>query len=332
MTKELLHKFFNNTCTPEEAAEVAAYLEAGDRGVLDEYIDWLAEKSEQLPARLSTEESAELLEAIHAGNKNGNDQSNIAAMPGRWWTPVKVAASVALLLVSAAAVYFIAQRPGTQVQPVASTILLANHSNKVKRIALPDGTAVWLNSESSLTYDRQLYNQKDRTVKIEGEVFFDVSHNPQKPFHVQAGDVSTTVLGTAFNIEAYPGEKNTRVTLLRGKVGVNANANQFILSPGQRMTYSHNNHKMDVSNVETDGTADWINGTLVFDDLPLTDVLKRVEMAFAIHITCRTPGLLENKYLAGTYSQDDPASVLKKILFIHDLKFTRKGNEYTIIP
>ena len=181
-----------------------------------------------------------------------------------------------------------------------------------------------------MSYDPATYNQQERTVTVKGEVFFDVTHNPEKPFKVQAGEVSTTVLGTAFNVEAYPGENNTRVTLVRGKLRINTASNLFILSPGQRMTYNLEKKSMDVSNVETERTADWINGQLVFNDLLLTDVFKRLETVYNIRIVTRGITGLNTKHLTGTYEKRDPETIIKKISFIYDLKYTKQGDEFIV--
>jgi len=331
MTKELLYKFFNGACTPQEAAEAAAYLQGDDQGVLDEYIQWLAEQKDELPGRISAEESAVLLQNIH--DNNSNSQATVIPIRRRWQSQlIKAVACIAVLLVTASVIYT-NTRSQKPTAPVATTrVSVSNATQSVKKISMPDGTTIWLNRGSSMEYDKDRYNREERLVAISGEVFFDVAHDPAKPFRVQAGEVTTTVLGTAFNIEAYPGETNTRVTLVRGKLKIDASSNEFLLSPGQMMTYNYTRKSMDVSDVETSGTAGWINGSLVFNDLPLADVFKRLEATF--HIQISSPGMntLQGKYLTGTYTDKDAEAILKKIVFIHDIKYVRKGNHYVINP
>lgn len=331
MTKELLYKFFNGACSPQEAAEVVAYLQGDDQSVLDEYIQWLAEQKDELPGRMSAEESAGLLQSIR--DNNSTSEATVITIRRRWQTQlIKAVACIAVLLVTASVIYTSTRSRKPVPTTAVARVLINNPAQAVKKISMPDGTMIWLNRGSSMEYDKNQYNRQERLVAISGEVFFDVAHDPAKPFRVRAGEVTTTVLGTAFNIEAYPGEANTRVTLVRGRLKIDASSNEFLLSPGQMMTYNYNRRSMDVSDVETSGTAGWINGSLVFNDLPLADVFKRLESTFGIHISSPEMNTLQGKYLTGTYTDKDAEAILKKIVFIHDIKYVRKGNHYVINP
>jgi transmembrane sensor len=114
------------------------------------------------------------------------------------------------------------------------------------QVILPDGTRVWLNSESSLRYP-VVFNKKIREVTIEGEAFFHVKKNPDKPFYVNTSDLKVKVYGTSFNIKAYPNEKVIETTLIEGKLSVIPNKwksetdNEIFLKPKDRLTFKREN-------------------------------------------------------------------------------------------
>jgi ferric-dicitrate binding protein FerR (iron transport regulator) len=94
-----------------------------------------------------------------------------------------------------------------------------------KAISLPDGTKVWLNGDSKLTYNAKMNEEDTRLVSLTGEAFFDVAHDKEHPFIIRTDKVSIKVLGTAFNISAYPNDKKCETTLLRGSIELTVNDN-----------------------------------------------------------------------------------------------------------
>jgi ferric-dicitrate binding protein FerR (iron transport regulator) len=102
-------------------------------------------------------------------------------------------------------------------------------------VELPDGTQVWLNKNSRLTYDKHDFGLRDREVTLKGEAFFDVTGNEQMPFVIHAGKVKIKVRGTAFNVKAYPGDKAVVTTLIRGKVAVSFCGHSVMLKPDEKI-------------------------------------------------------------------------------------------------
>jgi ferric-dicitrate binding protein FerR (iron transport regulator) len=165
-----------------------------------------------------------------------------------------------------------------------------------------------------------------------GEAFFDVSHDANKPFRVTSGNIVTRVLGTAFNITAYKAEKNIHVLLVRGKVQVISGTQQRVLLPGQLLSYNNYSSNIDVHSVTIDGKMEaFTSGKMVFDNVPLASALKRIADAYAVQIDLKDSSLLQNKMITGAYARNTPDEVLRRVLFIHGLKFKKKGeHEYTI--
>lgn len=139
---------------------------------------------------------------------------------------------------------------------------------------LPDGTKVYLNSGSKLTYSKN-YGTEIREVNLTGEAYFDVVKNPTKPFIIHSSNITIRVLGTEFNVRCYPDEKNTETSLVRGSLEVTVNEGQqkIILKPNEKVTVSNNNMIMKESeNTGKDKTVTAIRNTVELSHLSILDL------------------------------------------------------------
>lgn len=144
------------------------------------------------------------------------------------------------------------------ITPVA-TLQKQSPIGQVTLFTLTDGTKIWLNSNSKLLYPEN-FSGKQREVTLSGEAYFEVAHT-DKPFIIHTGDVKTQVLGTSFNIAAYQNEKNIRVTVLTGKVGVTATANAqtMYLTPNQQAVFDKEQQILTHYNVAAEDEIAWQN-------------------------------------------------------------------------
>lgn len=149
-------------------------------------------------------------------------------------------------------------------------------------VKLADGTRVQLNSGSEFSYPVR-FSGKDRLVKLSGEGYFEVSHNPDQPFKVQSGPQIVTVLGTHFNVQAY-GNEPIETTLLEGKVLVQATTStgSAILSPNQQTRFD--NAKFKIKNVNALDYIGWTKNLFVFNDLTLGQIFKHLERWYDVEI------------------------------------------------
>ncbi|MBN9297376.1 MAG: FecR domain-containing protein [Filimonas sp.] len=316
--KIILQRYFEGRCTPEEELLVSAYLQQDDLSALHAYVDAeAATATDKLPAA----EVADSLQAFHT--------ARIAEQPVRktirWQRIVAAAAVVACI---AAGAWLWKKQLSHAAAPLWASI--TNNNKNMQVVQLPDGTKIWLHPQAALSYDKNNYNDINRAVKLTGEAFFDVAHDADKPFTVQSGLVTTTVRGTAFNIEAYANEKDVRVILVRGKVEVTAKTWTYTLSPGQMMDYNNDKNNMEIKTISTGELADWTQDKLIFNDLPLLDVLKRLEENYNIRIICVNPSIVDNKRITGKYTRRSADEILNKILFIHGLQYQKQGGQYMI--
>lgn len=159
---------------------------------------------------------------------------------------------------------------------------LPGQSSKVN---LPDGTVVWLNSESKLTYSTQFGTGTDRDVRLQGEAYFDVTRNEAQPFRVFTEEVVVKVLGTSFNVEAYEGE-DVVTTLVEGKVELNNQAGVKLadLQASQQAIFSASNSKMKLQKVDTEFYASWKDGYITFNNIRLEEIAHKLERFYNVDI------------------------------------------------
>jgi len=151
------------------------------------------------------------------------------------------------------------------------------------QVILPDGTDVWLNSESSLRYPIK-FEGIERHVELKGEAYFEVAKNKNMPFIVNANNVNITVLGTHFNVMAYGDESSVKTTLLEGSVMLKSHNKQKTLVPGQQATAANGDGKIKVSYVNTADAISWKNGYFAFRDENLVSIMKKVARWYDVDV------------------------------------------------
>lgn len=176
----------------------------------------------------------------------------------------------------------------TNAKPEYNT-LVNPRGSQIATMILSDGSKVWLNAGSSITYP-VAFTGNERNVKIEGEAYFEVAHNAAMPFRVSNGDIQVQVLGTHFNINAYPDEADIKVTLLEGSVKLVDNNNKAMLKPGQQGRVVRTNATSTaqaikvLSNVDIDRIMAWKNGLFDFQDATLQEVMRQLERWYDIDV------------------------------------------------
>ena len=154
------------------------------------------------------------------------------------------------------------------------------------KLYLPDGTLVWLNAGSRMTYS-QGFGVDNRKVELEGEGYFEVKRNEKIPFFVKTKDLQLQVLGTKFNFRDYPEDHEVVVSLLEGKVGVNhllREEKEAVLSPDERAVLNKANGLLTVESVTASNASQWTDGYLFFDEELLPDIAKELERSYNVKI------------------------------------------------
>jgi len=160
-------------------------------------------------------------------------------------------------------------------------------------LILPDQSKVWLNAASSLTYHQALTANGVRRVKLTGEGYFEVAKDKEHPFIVESGTQSVEVLGTHFNVNAYPDEKAYRTTLLEGSVKIGDRGQSKILKPGNQASNTGGNINLSV--VDTEFAIAWKNNNFVFDRLDIKEIMKMIARWYNVEV------IYEEEIPAGTF-------------------------------
>lgn len=197
------------------------------------------------------------------------------------------------------------------------------------QLRLPDGTMVWLNAASSITYPVSFSNAASREVKLAGEAYFEVAKDKKRPFLVTTIQQQIRVLGTEFNVNAYPDEPEIKTTLLEGtiKLSLEEGSQNRILKPGEQATLAGT--KLSVSTVDVEQAIDWKNGDFVFQSEPLTSLMRRVSRWYNVSVIY-ADGVDKEGTFTGKVSRNKPVSVLLKALQSAGLKFDVIGNKIIV--
>lgn len=258
-------------------------------------------------------------------------------------------AAVLMLAIGAASVFYILN---SKKEKTLSKNIMATKPGSKSMIVLSDGTKVWLNADTKLTYEKS-YGEKTRSVDLVGEAYFDVVKDAEHPFVVHTKAMDIKVLGTAFNVRAYEKEINTQTTLLRGRIEVtlrNKKDEKVILKPNEKITVKNNElssadpvgeDKNDVTEMSivsiqnkklVDSTANeiqWTKNRLVFDQTDFSDIVTELERWYGVNIIVKEPSIL-NRRLSGIYENESLTEVLESFKLATGLKYTLSENTLII--
>jgi ferric-dicitrate binding protein FerR (iron transport regulator) len=198
--------------------------------------------------------------------------------------------------------------------------------SKVIDMKLSDGSHVWLNSGSSITYPVAFVGN-DRRVTIEGEAYFEVAHDAAKPFMVSKGETSVQVLGTHFNVNAYSDEEEIKVTLLEGSVKVSNKSNQVRIKPGEQAKVGSDINV--IKDVDVDAAVAWQRGMFEFNNAELTTILRQVSRWYDVDIVYEKQPKLGP--LGGGISRSLPLSEVLKLLEANGAKFNLDGKTLKVL-
>ena len=200
------------------------------------------------------------------------------------------------------------------------------------QFTLPDGSVVWLNSETRLTYPDQFAGDR-RLVTLEGEAYFEVAKDAKKPFIVQAGEIDVEVLGTSFNVNSYSSGEFVRTALLNGSVKISGKTIEepVYLKPNELFEYRKIDRVSSVEDAKAALYADWIKDRLVFDKDYLSDILISMEGRYNMDIECPEKFAASIR-LSFTIRNESIEEVMEAMSLIAPIKYEIKGKKVYIIP
>jgi ferric-dicitrate binding protein FerR (iron transport regulator) len=211
---------------------------------------------------------------------------------------------------------------------VASAILHEQTLRGQKsELRLPDGTKVFLNANSSIHYPEK-FTASSREVTVEGEAYFEVTHDASRPFVVNTRQTKTQVLGTSFNVKSQP-DKNIEVTLVAGSVRVMA-SDKIILVPGEQAVVDHTSQALRRKTVDVNKYIGWKDNILYFEEVKLQDAVAMLEDWYDVNIEIKS-NALRNCLITAKYQNESLENVLKSFQFLLQAKINRDDLKNIII-
>lgn len=278
---------------------IANYLTEGlDKNALDELKTWIAASAENQQYFIRQREiwfSAVSREAVSVYDKDKafenfrnrvESQKEIQSTSRRGFSLSalwRYAAVVAIIIAVGCISYWQGE---VNVKDTFADISVEAPLGSKTKLYLPDGTLVWLNAGSRMTYS-QGFGVDNRKVELEGEGYFEVKRNEKIPFFVKTKDLQLQVLGTKFNFRDYPEDHEVVVSLLEGKVGLNnllREEKEAVLSPDERAVLNKANGLLTVESVIASNASLWTDGYLFFDEELLPDIAKELERSYNVKI------------------------------------------------
>lgn len=312
MNQELLNKYIAGDATPEEKEEVARWLDADKKNMkeflaLRKLYDISIWQQEQTPVAKDN---------LSLGNKR--------------WT----LRSASFELAKVAAIFILAFT-------IVYSFLINedNDSAKMQTIFVPpgqraeltltDGTKVWLNAKTTFTFPDK-FTANNRRVTLDGEGYFDVTKNPEKPFIVNTERYDIKVMGTEFNVTAYSGSSVFETSLLKGAVEVFSPAKDTKVSLEPHMRTYEENGILKKDTIEHENYFLWKEGLICFYDEPVDKMIKKLQLYYDVKIDVQNKTLLNNRY-SGKFRTKDSVEHVLKVLQLNNKFSYEKDNDRNLI-
>lgn len=263
---QLLYKYERGECTPQELERLHIFFQSFVN-YHDVWADVDNENKEKIKHRIFESIERDIF----------NNETTIKQSKSKFRI-LQIAASFILLI--GIGLYF----NYANYSPNEEKEYLVSKTSKGEKLTvnLPDGSKVFLNATSSLAYSSDFSN--NRKVKLRGEAFFEVAKDSLHPFIIESRDVTTTVLGTSFNISAYKSSPEIKVTVVTGKVSVAANAHEVFLEKGEQAICEHASMNISEKEVDVQEYVSWKRGILVFNESTLSEVFAQLERWYGVKI------------------------------------------------
>lgn len=333
MDKAIINRFIHGKASPEEVRKVLKWCYSDEAEYqMAEKIELLWHNEDNSQSSTSFNKS-EILAKIKAKANIQHQELQILSESRndkkvKFTFFMKIAAAIILVFTLSWAIYNYVSNP-LQQQDNLQVEIITKSTTKGQKFTtfLEDGTKVKLNAESSLQYPAT-FSDNNRVVYLSGEAFFDVKKDAQRPFKVISGDISTTAVGTSFNINAYPADKKIVVSLATGKVKVTKNPERtnidqemdVILEPGTQAVYSVNDQHFNKQSFNIRNELAWKDGILNFQDASWTVINNKLERWYGIEISLVNKPVSDKLY-TGSFNDESLDNVLESLSFSKNFSY-----------
>jgi len=317
---DLLERYLDGRETPEE---LELLMQAITSGRFDDRIQFVSRMLNQKPAdiHMDSERYNRVLDKLRQAHTQTEDAPETKSR-SIWW--LSAAAAVVIAVASGIWLY-VKQKPADTLalqQPVTFTF------KDKQLVKLPDGSTVVLNAGSELTYTSD-FAVATRQVTLKGEGFFDVAHDPQHAFIVKAGTLTTTVLGTAFNINTT--DSKTVVTVTRGKVEVaDTKGHHETLTPNQQVAATTTDNALEKQDFTAKAATQWMEEFIILDDVTIADAAEILSNRYHVKFVLANKAVGSCKVHATFFNNESLETVLSLLGSLMHLEY-KQGTDTIII-
>lgn len=327
----LFDKYLRSECTQAEVNELTELLKRAEAD------DELVEPMQALWQRLREDKTEYDVDWDRMYSRVQNAESDLFEINTRRKNNVHrlwpaIAAALIIFFAGVGGYWYINNDRSATKEQQLTTVASVDEKNVESRqtIYLPDGSTVILNEGSKLNYPAA-FNGRIREVYLSGEGYFDIKHNPKLPFLVHSGKLIIKVLGTAFDIKAYPGDESIQVTVTRGKVQVmKGNEHLGYLVANQQLAFTNTTEVFEQKIVDTKSIVAWKPGEILLDDITMEEATQMIEKRFNVVVDFENP-LIKNCRVSATFSEEDMMDeMLSVICSVSKANYTTNGNKILI--
>ncbi|MBS1736784.1 MAG: FecR domain-containing protein [Bacteroidetes bacterium] len=228
----------------------------------------------------------------------------------------------------------IAYNPTSQItdhrSPITYNTLTNPRGSKVIDMKLSDGTHIWLNAGSSITYP-VAFAGNERKVTLSGEGYFEVAHDASKPFHVEVEKMDVQVLGTHFNVNAYQDEEEIKTTLIQGSVKIVSGKNSKTIKPGEQASVMHGKaSEIKIAPADVEEAIAWKNGFFHFNKSDLQEVMRQLSRWYNVEVEYQ--GDIPKREFGGEIQRNLKLSQVLILLAKSSVNFKIEGNKLIVMP
>ena len=262
---------------------------------------------------------------FHSGQSQNSHRQNASVLRLPW---LRIAAGILAIVAVSALYFYFRSKPAPELAAENQTLIkFSTTAGMRKHLQLPDSSVVWLNAGSSISYP-PTFSKTSREVYLKGEGFFDVAHDASKKFIVHTGAISTEVLGTAFNINAYSPQTLT-VTVLRGKVSVADSANELaVLTPNRQLKLA--GEKITILDVNAADIVSWKDGELVLNNVNMGEAAEIIARWFNVSFVFGNAALQKCSVSVSFLEGENINEVMDVISGLNNFQYRIENNKVTI--
>lgn len=318
LTDEIKVHFLLNECTEEELRAVNDWMSESEEHArqLFEWEEWyqLGKWDCTFDGQRVSKAEKKLFRRLEEERKRRHKRLMIR----RW---MKVAAVVAVILLMGGGGYALYTNWETDVP-----MLAVSTGEEIQEVVLADGTKVWLNKHSMLRYPQE-FVEDGRQVYLEGEGYFEVKRNPDKPFVVRSSAMQVRVLGTVFNLKSDEDSRSAVATLLEGEIEVEGNRNEgrVVLAPGQRAELNGLSGRLVVKQGDT-GFESWHSHQFIFDKADIFTIARTLEQSYGVKVILSPDINIQKTYTGALPRKESVKEVLNQLGNVIPVKYKIVGN------